>query len=93
MKSGSRWLRPGYQKAQALAGVAQALAATDPDRAERTAQSITDANQKAQALAGVAQALADTSPDRAENIVKSITNESLKAQALTRIARVWLGDA
>ena len=51
-------------KAQALSGIAQALAATDPDRAarlfddaERIANSITDAPSKVSALIGVARAL------------------------------------
>ena len=42
---------PTSQKAPALAGVAEALAATDPDRAERIAQSITGEYSKASALA------------------------------------------
>ena len=49
----------------ALVAVARALAATDPDRAERIAQSITDESRKASALADVARALAATDPDRA----------------------------
>jgi hypothetical protein len=59
-----------YRKASALADVAGALAATDPDRArliasaERVAQSITDDYRKASALAAIAGALAATDPDR-----------------------------
>jgi hypothetical protein len=73
-------------KARALTGVAEALAATDPDRAERIASSITGKDWKAQALTGVAEALAATDPDHAERIASSITGESSKAQALTRVA-------
>ena len=51
-------------KASALASIAEALAATDPDRAERIAQSITDDSSKARALARIAGALAATDPDR-----------------------------
>jgi hypothetical protein len=39
---------------------AQALAATDRDRVERIANSITDEGSKASALSGIAQALAAT---------------------------------
>ena len=67
-------------KASALSRVAEALAATDPDRAERIANSITDESSKASALSGVAEALAATDPDRAgwlladaERIADSIT--------------------
>ncbi|MGD0065108.1 MAG: hypothetical protein ABSB76_16875, partial [Streptosporangiaceae bacterium] len=42
-------------RAQALAGVAQALADTSPDRAENIAKSITIEPLKAQALAAVAR--------------------------------------
>jgi hypothetical protein len=60
-----------YRKASALASIAGALAATDPDRtariiadAERAAQSITDHYRKASALASIAGAVAATDPDR-----------------------------
>ncbi len=43
-------------KATALAGVAGALAATDPDRAERVARSITDESSKVTALLKIAKA-------------------------------------
>lgn len=42
----------------ALRGVAEALAATNPDRAERIARSITHKSSKAWALRDVAKALA-----------------------------------
>ena len=45
-----------------LSGVAADLAASDPDRAERIAHSITHQNAKALALSAVAKALAATSP-------------------------------
>jgi hypothetical protein len=74
--------------------VAQALAATDPDRAERIANSVTDESSKAEALSSIAQALAATDPRRAtqlftdaERIANSITFEDLKALALSDIAQ------
>ena len=80
-------------KAEALAGLAGALAATDPDRAarlstdaERVAQSITFEFWKEQALGVVAKALAATDPDRAERVAQSITSEISKAEALARVA-------
>jgi hypothetical protein len=41
--------------------LAKTLAAADPDRAERIANSITDEFEKALALSGIAKALAATS--------------------------------
>ena len=83
-----------YTRAEALSGIAQALAATDPDRAarlltdaERIANSITDGHSKAAALSRIAQALAATDPDRAELIANSITAGSWKARALSGIAQ------
>ena len=80
-------------KAQALSGVAAALAPIDPERAirlsasaERIARSIIRKRVKARALIGVAAALAATHPDRAERIARSITNEHAKAQALSDVA-------
>ena len=63
------------------------LAASDPDRAERIAQSITTKDGKADALAAVAEALAASDPDRAERIAQSITDEFFKAMALASIAQ------
>ena len=48
-----------------LAEVATALAATDPDRSERIARSITSESYQVSALANPAKALAATDPDRA----------------------------
>ena len=80
-------------KAIALAEVAKALAATDPDRAARlmadadaSARSITSESSKATALAEIARALAATDPDRAERIAQSITSEYLKASVLAEVA-------
>ena len=82
-----------HSKASALSRIAEALAATDPDRAarlladaERIANSITDECSKASALSGVAEALAATDPDRAERIANSITDEYWKASALSDVA-------
>jgi len=81
-------------KASALAQVAGALAATDPDRAtqltadaERIAQSITSVTSKELALTEVAGALAATDPDRAERIAQSITSWHSKELALTEVAK------
>jgi hypothetical protein len=58
-----RYLR--HERAHALAAVAGALAATDPDRAERLAAAMTDPNGLARAWAGIAQALTASELDRA----------------------------
>jgi len=87
-------------KARALASIAGALVAIDPDRAarlfadaERAAQSLTDGPWKALALASIAGALAATDPDRAarlfadaERAAQSLTDGSSNAWALASIA-------
>jgi len=75
-------------KASALFDVAKALAATDPDRAERVANSvITDKPSHPWTLSAFAKALAATDPVRAERIANSITDESTKASALFDVAK------
>jgi hypothetical protein len=80
----------GIPKACALEGIATALATSDLDRAERIAQSITDALQKEIALSNIAVTLAATDPDRAERTAQSIKDDKdeswLKARALAHIA-------
>ena len=80
-------------RASALASIAGALAATDPDRAEPAAQSITDDYSKARALVSIAGALAATDPDRAARLIddaeraaQSITDSSTRATVLVSIA-------
>ena len=79
-------------QAPALAAVADALAAADPDRAgrlaadaERVAQSIPDAHQRESALAAVLGSLAASDPDRAERAAQSVTGASSKARALAAV--------
>jgi hypothetical protein len=81
-------------KARALAAVAEALAATDPDRAsrlvidaDRVAHLITEENPRALAVVAVAGPLAAADPDRAERSARSITAESAQAQALAAVAK------
>lgn len=74
-------------RANSLAHIAGALAAINPDDAERVAQSITDESSKAFALVRLAIALAATDPDRAERIGLSITNEISQIWVLTAIAK------
>jgi TIR domain len=83
-------------RAAALAAVAKALKATDPDRATRLAaeaediaQSFTDQGPAvAVALANLAVALAaiDTAADSAERIVRSIIDLTVRAPALAELA-------
>ena len=74
------------EKSVGLDDIAWVLAGTDPDRAERIAQSITDGFWKAHALVGVAWVLAGTDPDRAERIAQSIPDGAQKARILVIIA-------
>jgi hypothetical protein len=69
------------------------MAATDPGRAERIANSITTDSAKASALCDVARAVAATDPDHAarlftdaERIANSISSEPAKASALRSVA-------
>jgi Caspase domain len=82
-------------QARALAAVAEALAATDPDRAarllidaDRVAQSTPGENPRAAAVAVVAGPLAAVDPDRAELAAGSITGDGPKAQGLAAMAKV-----
>jgi len=82
-----------YLKPMALAEVAKALAAADPDHAARLnaeaediAQSISDEATKAMALANLAVPLAAIDPDRTERIAQSISDEAMKAVALANLA-------
>jgi TIR domain-containing protein len=84
-----QWLAaspPEWQKSGALAAIASALAATDPDRAERFAEPITDEYVKGNVCTAIAGTLAATDPDRAERFAVSITDEYTKTKALTVIA-------
>ena len=87
-------------KASALSGIAKAVAATDPDRAERIANSITNEFWRAAGAGRVAAALAATDPDHAarlladaERIANSITDASSKASALRGIAEAMAAHA
>jgi len=73
------------RESAARAAVAQAMAATDPDRAVHLAHS-TGGYHELTALAGIAKALAGIDPDRAERTAYSITDVSWKAIALASVA-------
>jgi hypothetical protein len=89
------------KKAAALANIARAVAAADPDRAarltadaERIAQSILGKAEKAAALANIARAVAAADPDRAarltadaEEVAQSIADGYVKAWALAAVVR------
>ena len=64
----------------------EALGATDPDRAERIAQPMTNEWWKDSLLADIAKSLAASDPDRAERIAQSITSEYWKVTILATIA-------
>jgi hypothetical protein len=75
-------------RTRALTYVAVVLAATDPDRAERLARSLSSVNEpQHRALAEVAGVLAATDPDRAERLARSIANADIKASALASVAQ------
>jgi hypothetical protein len=76
----------GSEKSRARASIAQALAATDINRAERVAQSI-DEPEKTWALLCIARARAATDPDGAERVAQSITRDGPKESALVEIAK------
>jgi Caspase domain len=76
-----------WSEEHALAGSAEAVAITDPDRAVRITESITGQYWKGQALTRIAEAVATTDPDRAVRIAQLITEADSKASALAGIAR------
>jgi len=99
----ARSITDEYWKASALAAVAEALAVTDPGRAERlvagigdsmpTTPSITVEDMKARGLGYIAEALTASDPGRAERTARSITGEyEYGAWALLAIAKT-LGAA
>jgi hypothetical protein len=80
----------GSFRVRELATVAEALAATDPDRAERSAQSIPGKAPKASALTVVAGALAATDPDGAARLradAESIAANGWKSPAASSATR------
>jgi hypothetical protein len=78
----------GGEQAQALVGAARAAAASDPDRAEALARSITDQTSQADALAAVARVVAAADPDRGEALARSITEPYKQAHTLGAVAQV-----
>jgi hypothetical protein len=95
----------GYMKVSALVRIAEAMAATDPDRAarltvdaERIARSIPEEDSRASALADIAKAVAGTDPDRAarlaadaERVARSIPEtDSMRPYALANVARAMV---
>jgi hypothetical protein len=85
------------RQSQALAGVAQVVAAVDAGRAERLAFSIRSKPQRATALAVIARRAASTSPDRAARLLSEAEHAALstrfdryrQSQALDSIARAF----
>ena len=82
-------------KASALADIAGALAATDPDRAarliadaERIAQSITDESERDIALATIVRILMATDPDRGLPVVRSGTPHLPRSTVIAH--RSWI---
>src|SRR5262249_2873283 len=95
----ARTITNSYQQAEALAGLARAVAGIDPDRAEQLARTITDPDRQARALAELAVAVAGTDPDRAgrlattaEQIARTITNPHRQARALADLAGALAGS-
>jgi hypothetical protein len=74
------------ERDRVLASVASALAATDPDRAEDIATTITNMNLKERAWAGIARALAASGLDRALAVTRNCFGSD-KGYALAGIAR------
>ncbi|MEV0433296.1 hypothetical protein [Nocardia sp. NPDC050413] len=66
--------------------LAELIARTDPEHAERLTFAITDPGGRAEALVGVVRAAADADPDRAEAIAGRILDLEWQASALTSIA-------
>ncbi|MEV8211686.1 caspase family protein, partial [Streptomyces sp. NPDC079189] len=83
----------GLWRTRALARVALAADAFDPERVgrlidqvEQAASTITNEDYRWQALSAVATAVAAADPDRAERIANTFTNEDYRWQALSAVA-------
>ena len=70
-----------------IARVVKAVAARDPNHAERLARIISgDAEHYGEALKGIAYAACDHDPDRAERIARAITDAPSRCSALAKVA-------
>jgi len=76
----------GQAPAEALTGVVTAVAALDPSRAERIANTPDGTETKACVLAALAKAVATSDPDRAERIANTITSKYQRYRALSAVA-------
>ena len=76
-----------HQKHKNISEIAQEMAESDPDRAERIAGGITHEPDRSKALAGVARAVARVDPGRAERIAVDLSDVPDRAKALARVAR------
>ena len=75
-----------YFQGRALAGIARARAAQDPEWAASLADQIEDP-ERDEALAGMAQVLSSTDPDRAKTLAEQIRGDSDRGRALATIAQ------
>ncbi|WP_122980003.1 hypothetical protein [Actinoplanes teichomyceticus] len=79
---------PDWQ-AQALTAVVQAVAGTDPDRAETVARSIINPGLQARALAAVVRAVASTDPGRAGRVLGEVLAADSWLALLSVLAKHW----
>ncbi|GCB49157.1 hypothetical protein SNL152K_6491 [Streptomyces sp. NL15-2K] len=76
----------GHAPAEALTAVVTALAALDPDRAERIANTPAGTETKGYVLAALTKAVAASDPERAESIAVTITSKYQRWRALSAVA-------
>lgn len=70
-----------YSQRMTAAAVATAVAATDPDRAERIMRPMVEGHGRSFTLADIAKAMAATDPERAERIIRSMSDAGLREKA------------
>ena len=84
-ETAARSIKNTRPRSEALADIAEVVAASDPGRAEAIARSIEATSEQSRALADVAGAMAAADPARAEAIARSI-KEFQRSRALADVA-------
>lgn len=72
--------------AKSLTELAETIAASDPDRAERIASTVIGTKRESAVLFGITKAMAASDPDRAERLIHSISDAQFKFRALMELA-------
>ena len=83
-------LEPGAERNQGLAGIAEALAVTDPDAALRFAENLSDANERSAVWYRTIHLLASTRPADAARLLDELPSGRVKQSTVEVLTRQWL---